>query len=56
METENLEFLLLGFGVALVQYLLAMLPFLTCRRLMHILCHCILEEYDLLFYFDFTGV
>ena len=56
MEIQNLQFALLGSGIALVQYFLTMLPFLLCGMVMYILCHCMLEVCDLLFYFDFTGV
>ena len=56
-EQKDLEFALLGFGLALVQYFLTMLPFLCFRTVIYILCHYMLEVSDLVFfiYFYFIG-
>lgn len=40
---------LLGSGLTLVQYFLTMLPFFPFGVVMHILCHYMLEVYNLLF-------
>lgn len=45
----------LVFTFALVQYFLAILPFLHFGMVMYILCHYMLEVFDMLFDFDFTG-
>lgn len=50
---QNLEFALLIFSLALVQYVFTMLPFLFWEW--YLLCHRILEVCDLLFIFDFSG-
>lgn len=50
---QNLEFALLVFSLALVQYFLTML---LLGMVMYILNHYMMELCDLLFYFDFTGV
>ena len=47
-EMQNLEFALLGFGLALVQYFLILLPFVPQKIVVYILCHCMLEMGDLL--------
>jgi hypothetical protein len=57
MEMLSLESAPLGFGLALVQYFLTMLPFLCFRTVIYILCHYMLEVSDLVFfiYFYFIG-
>ena len=42
-----------GFGLALVQYFLTMLPSLCFGMVMYILCHYMLEVYDLLLDLEF---
>lgn len=49
---QNLEFALLVFSLALVQYFLTML---LLGMVMYILNHYMMELCDLLFYFDFIG-
>lgn len=53
---QSLEFALLGFGLALVQYVLTIFPFLPLRMEILILCHCLLEVRDLHFDFVLQGV
>ena len=55
MEVQSLEFAQLVFSLALAQYFLTMLPYLDFGMVMYILCHYILEVYDVLFDFDLTG-
>lgn len=52
MEIQNLEFALLVFSLALAQYFLTMPLFGT---VMYFLDYSMMELYDLLFDFDFTG-
>ena len=47
------EFAQLGFGLALVQYFLTMLPL---GMVMYVLCYCMLEVCNLLFHFYFRRV
>ena len=47
MEMQSMEFAQLGFGLALVQYFLTVLPFIYFEMVMYILCHYILEVCDL---------
>ena len=54
MKMQNLKLDLLVFSLALVQHFLTTLP--SFGMVMYLLCHYMLEVYDLLFYFDFTGV
>ena len=56
MERQSLEFAQLVFGLAVVRSFLAVLSFLPFGLAVYVLCHCMLEVYDLLFDFDFTGV
>ena len=49
MEMQSLEFALVIFSLALVQYFFSMLPFLHFGTVMYILCHDMLEVCDLLF-------
>ena len=51
LEMQSLEFALLVLGLVLVQYLLAILRFVASGMLMYILCPCVLEVWDLGFYF-----
>ena len=51
MEMQNLEFDILVFGVAVVQYFLTMLPFLHFGIRMHMLCCFILKVCNLSFDF-----
>ena len=51
-----MNFALLCFSLALVQYFLAMCAFLPFGLVMYILCDCILEVSELLFNFDCIGV
>jgi hypothetical protein len=44
-------FTLLGFGLAFAQYFITMSSFLPPGMVMYILCHCRLEENNLLFDF-----
>ena len=53
MKMQSLEFAQLVFSLALVQYVLTILPSLCFRMKMYILCHYMLEVCDLLFDFDF---
>lgn len=55
MEIQSLEFVQLIFGLALVQCFLTMFSFFLLEKEMYILCYCMLEVYDLLSTFDFTG-
>lgn len=55
MEMQNFGVCPAGFQ-SLVQYFLIMLPFLLFGMTIYILCHCMLEIYNLPFYFDFTEV
>lgn len=48
-KKQNLEFALLVFCLALVQYFLTVFPFLPFRMEIVILCHCLLEVCDLRF-------
>lgn len=48
MKTQNFEFAMLFFGLALVQY---SPTFLLFGMVTNILCHCILEICNLLFFF-----
>lgn len=54
IELVYLEFILLDFSLALVQYFLTMSPFLPFEMVMYILEHSMLEEYNTVFEFDFT--
>jgi hypothetical protein len=45
MQKQSLEFAPLLFSLALVQYVLTMLPFLQFGMVMHIVCHCMLDIY-----------
>lgn len=56
MELQGLEFALLAFSPALVQYLLSMVPFLPFVMIMYVLCHCVLEVYDLLLILIYRGL
>ena len=47
-RTQDLELTLLGFCFALVQYCLAIFPFLPFGMIKYILCHCILKVCNLL--------
>ena len=55
MEIQSLEFAQIIFVLSLVQDSLPILAFLLVGMMMWILCHYILEVYDLLFDFVFTG-
>ena len=52
MGIQNLESVLLGFGLRVIQYD----PFFPFRIVVYILCYIMLEVHDLLFYFYFTEV
>ena len=52
-ETQNMEFALLGFSLAMVQDFFPMPPFLHFGRVMYILHDCMLEVCNCLF--DVTG-
>ena len=53
-KMQSLEFALLGFALALVPQFLTMLFSLPFAMIIYILCHCMLEVWDLVFYFSFT--
>lgn len=53
IEMKNLEFTLLVLGFTLLQYFLTLLPCVYFRKLVHILCVCVLEVWDLPFDFWF---
>lgn len=53
-ELQDLEFDILGFSQEFFQYILTMSN-LPIWKVMYNLCHCMLEEYNLLFDFHFTG-
>ena len=55
MQMQSLEFPQLAFGLAVVQYFLTMFQSLCFGMVMYILCHYVLEIYDLLFGFGFIG-
>lgn len=48
MESKDLESALLDFRLSLVQYLLTVPQFFPLGMIMYILCHCMLEGYNLL--------
>lgn len=54
IELQYLEFVLLEFSLALVQYFPTMSPFFPFGMAMYILEHYMLEVYNLVFGFDFT--
>ena len=55
MEMQSLEFVQLVFSLVLLQHFLTVLSFLPLGMVVYILCHYMLELYDLPFYFDFIG-
>lgn len=55
MEMQSLELAQRVLSLALVQGFLPVLPFFPFRMLMYVVCHCLLNICDLLFYFDFIG-
>ena len=55
MEMQSLEFASLVFGFSLIQYFLTVLSSLCFGAIMYILCHDMLEAYNLLFYYDCIG-
>lgn len=50
IEQHDLEFVLLGLILALIQYILIMTPFPAFRMVMCILSHCMFELHNLLFF------
>lgn len=54
MELWDLEFALLGLGLALFQYFVTMLPFPFFGIILHFLCHRMVEVCNLSFDFDFS--
>ena len=55
IKMQTLDFVLLAFCLAFVQYFLTVLLFSPFEMVMHIPCHYILEVYDLIFNFYFIG-
>ena len=53
MEMQSLEFAHMVLGLVLAQYFLTMLPYLHFGVVMYILCHDILEVYNLINDFHF---
>lgn len=53
---RDLGVTLLDIGLLLVQYFLALSPFLSFGTLVYILCHCMLKACVLIFGFDLTRV
>ena len=57
IDLQDVEFVLLGFGLAFWSRISSLcLPFQPFGKVLYILCHCILEVYNLLFSFVFAGV
>ena len=55
IEMHSLVFSQLVFSLDFVQYFLTVLLSLCFQMLLYILCHDMLEVYDLLFNFEFIG-